>query len=54
LCAGAVKTGQYDYFATQIVRHVVMRGRSYDPTAGEHEFTEWDALEKAVGAFLAG
>ena len=55
LCvAGAVKTGQYDYFATQIVRHVVMRGRSYDPAAGEHEFTDWDALEKTVAAFLAG
>ena len=51
LVAGAIKTGSYDYFATQVIRHVVMRDREYDANHGEHEFTDWDALEKDVLAF---
>ncbi len=54
LVAGAVKTAKYDYFASQIVRHVVLRDRDYDPDAGEHEFTDWDRLADEVAAFLAG
>jgi menaquinone-dependent protoporphyrinogen oxidase len=53
LVAGAVKTGSYDYFASQVVRHVVLKDRNYDPSAGEHEFTDWDALSDRVEAFLA-
>ncbi|GAB5448666.1 flavodoxin domain-containing protein [Gymnodinialimonas sp.] len=52
LVAGAVRTSEYDYFAKQVVQHVVMRGRDYDRTAEEHEFTDWDALAKAVEGFL--
>ncbi|NNE51675.1 MAG: protoporphyrinogen oxidase [Sulfitobacter sp.] len=52
LVAGAVRTGHYDYFAMQVVRHVVLRGRDVDPEAGEHEFTDWDAVGAQVGAFL--
>ena len=29
--AGAIRSGHYDYFATQVLRHVVMRNRDYDP-----------------------
>ena len=53
LVAGAVRTSRYDYFATQVVRHVVLRGRDYDPGDGEHEFTDWNALAKTLSAFLA-
>ncbi|WP_099826167.1 flavodoxin domain-containing protein [Oceaniglobus indicus] len=42
--AGAVRTRSYDYFAAQLVRHVVLRDRDYDPAQGEHEFTDWPAL----------
>ncbi|WP_422072382.1 flavodoxin domain-containing protein [Tranquillimonas rosea] len=53
LAAGAVRTGRYDYFATQVVRHVVLRDRDYDPGEGEHEFTDWAALEVALRDFLS-
>lgn len=52
LVAGAVRTRKYDYFASQLVRHVVLRGRDYDPNRGEHEFTDWDALRVTLGDFL--
>lgn len=53
LVAGAVKTGSYDYFESQIVRHVVLNDRDYDPGQGDHEFTDWNALEETLGSFLA-
>lgn len=53
LVAGAIRTGHYDYFATQVLRHVVLRDREYDPTAEEHEFTDWDALTDGLAAFMA-
>lgn len=52
LVAGAVRISEYDYFASQVVRHVVLRDRDYDPTKGEHEFTDWDALRKTLSVFL--
>ncbi|MBL4628387.1 MAG: flavodoxin domain-containing protein [Roseicyclus sp.] len=53
LVAGAVRSSQYDYFATQVVQHVVMRNREYDANAEEHEFTDWDALKAGIDGFLA-
>lgn len=52
LVAGAVRVDEYDYFAKQVVQHVVMRGRPFDPNAGEHEFTEWDAVSAKVAEFV--
>lgn len=52
LVAGAVRISQYDYFATQVVRHVVLRGRDHDLSAGEHEFTDWQAVSAALSKFL--
>lgn len=54
LVAGAVKVSSYDYFAMQVVRHVVLRERDYDPGAGSHEFTDWEALAAEVATFLKG
>ena len=54
LVAGAVRTREYDYFASQVLRHVVLRGRDYDPGEGEHEFTDWTALAKTIADFLDG
>lgn len=53
LVAGAVRTSKYDYFASQLVRHVVLRDRDYDPAQGEYEFTDWAALRKTLSEFLA-
>lgn len=52
LVAGAVRGTQYDYFAQQVIRHVLLRGRDLDPNGAEHEFTDWAALAKGVSAFL--
>ena len=52
LVAGAVRTQHYDFYATQVIRHVVMRGRDFDPSMSEHEFTDWSALESKVSDFL--
>ena len=53
LVAGAIRTGHYDYFATQVLRHVVLRDRDYDPSSEEHEFTDWAALSEGLAAFMA-
>jgi menaquinone-dependent protoporphyrinogen oxidase len=52
LVAGAVRIGEYDYFATQVIQHVVLRNRDYDMSAGEHEFTDWQAVSSRISEFL--
>lgn len=52
LVAGAVRSGSYDYFQSQVVQHVVLRDRDYDPRKSEHEFTDWEALSSKVAEFL--
>lgn len=54
LVAGAVRTGEYDYFASQVVRYVVMRDHEYDHTADEHEFTDWAAVSTAIATLVGG
>lgn len=54
LVAGAIRIERYDFYATQVIRHVVLRGREFDPGVREHEFTDWEKLEAEVRAFLAG
>ena len=54
LVAGAVRTSRYDYFARQVIRHVVLRGRDVDPDKGEHDFTDYDALRGTVLDFAGG
>lgn len=53
LVAGAVRPGGYDYFQSQIVRHVVLRDRDYEPGSSDHEFTDWEALSSVITEFLA-
>lgn len=52
LVAGAVRTGSYDHFQSQVVRHVVLRDRDYEPGDSDHEFTDWQALSATVADFL--
>ncbi|WP_127902643.1 flavodoxin domain-containing protein [Solirhodobacter olei] len=54
LVPGAVRMDRYDYYATQVLRHVVLRGHAYDPNVESHEFTDWAALGAKIGAFLKG
>lgn len=52
LTAGAVRTGSYDYFESQVVQHVALEGQSVDLVAGEREFTDWEKLSAEVAAFM--
>lgn len=51
LVAGALRYDEYDYFMEQIVEHVILKGREVNGPAGDHEFTDWDALSRSVEAF---
>lgn len=53
LIGGALRLEKYDYFSMQVIKHVVMRGRSFDASRKVHDFTDWDALAKTVDAFTA-
>jgi menaquinone-dependent protoporphyrinogen oxidase len=53
LVPGAVRISEYDFFAMQVVRYVVLRNRDYDPGEGTHEFTDWEALSDRLESFLA-
>jgi menaquinone-dependent protoporphyrinogen oxidase len=53
LVAGAVRTCGYDYFQSQIIRHVVLDGQDVELIDGVREFTDWDALATSVASFLA-
>jgi len=48
LVAGALRAAQYDYYSTQVLQHVLLRDKPYDPHASEHEFTDWDELRQVT------
>lgn len=52
LVAGAVRPGSYDYFQSQIVRHVLLAGHNAELTDRAKEFTDWASLAKTVTSFL--
>ncbi len=52
LIAGAVRPGGYDYYQSQVVRHVAMAGHEVDLEEGVREFTDWTSLARVVAAFL--
>jgi len=47
-----LRFANYDYFQEQIVKYVVMKRGGGISTERDHEFTDWDALEKFVDGFL--
>lgn len=54
LVAGAIRGGAYDYYSQQVLKHVVLGNRDFDPsTVTEHEFTDWNVLAAKLDAFLA-
>jgi menaquinone-dependent protoporphyrinogen oxidase len=52
LAAGAFRYDEYDYFHEQIIRHIVDRGRGLADVRGDHEFTDWTAIDSFVDAFV--
>lgn len=52
LVAGAVRIDSYDYYQSQIVRHVALEGHKLELEDGVQEFTDWGELSKTVSAFL--
>ena len=52
LVAGAVRHGEYGYAKELLVEHIVLRGRDLDDPKKDQEFTDWEALASAVGAFI--
>ena len=54
LVPGAVRQLSYDYYESQVLRHIVLRDRDYDADKGDREFTDWDALRAKLTEFLEG
>ncbi len=54
LVAGAIHADSYDYYASQVLHHVVLEGKKFDPSVRDHEFTDWNELATSVADFLKG
>ncbi len=52
LVSGAIRSDSYDFYASQILRHVVLDGQEFDPSIRDHEFTDWDELASSIADFL--
>ncbi len=52
LIAGAVRHGEYGYYKEQILEHRVLKGRTIDDPASDHEFTDWESLSGAIDEFV--
>ena len=51
--AGAIRYKEYDFFQEQILRHVVLKDRAPADISGDHEFTDWQALDDFVTEFVS-
>jgi menaquinone-dependent protoporphyrinogen oxidase len=54
LVAGAIRSASYDFYASQVLRHVVLDGQTFDPSVRDREFTDWNALAAGVADFVNG
>ena len=52
LVAGAMRHGRFGYYKDQILEHVVLKNRILEDPKGDHEFTDWNFLAKAVDEFI--
>jgi len=50
--AGALRSGEYDYYQQQILEYVVLKDHNIINVERDYEFTDWKALAEAVDAFL--
>jgi menaquinone-dependent protoporphyrinogen oxidase len=53
LVPGAIRGASYDYFETQVLRHVVLRGSDAACDLRDREFTDWAALRAELEAFYS-
>lgn len=53
LVAGALRHGEYGYYKKMIVKHQVLKDHALTNPETDQEFTDWNALEKAVVDFVA-
>jgi menaquinone-dependent protoporphyrinogen oxidase len=53
MVAGSVRHGEYGYYEEQILKHIVLKGRSVEDPELDHEFTDWNDLTKVIGSFVA-
>ncbi|WP_299723368.1 flavodoxin domain-containing protein [uncultured Tateyamaria sp.] len=53
LVAGAIHSDSYDYYASQVLRQVVLAGHEFDPSVRDHEFTDWEEVGSCIADFLA-
>ncbi len=52
LVSGAVRHDAYGYYKEHILEHVVLENRDLDDPESDHEFTDWNALAKAINEFV--
>lgn len=52
LLGGALRFSDYDYFQEQIVKFNVLDARIAVDSERDHEFTDWNALDSFLDAFL--
>ncbi len=52
LVPGAVRRKAYDYYQSQVLRHVVLEGQSEAFSGEDVEFTDWSVLQAKIGDFL--
>ena len=50
--AGALVYTQYDFFKRQIMKFIVKKGGGPTDASQDYEFTDWDALDAFVKAFV--
>ena len=53
MAAGAIRFLEYDFFKSFTIEHMVLKGNKMpDKSAGNPEYTDWDALDTFVETFL--
>lgn len=53
LVAGAIHSESYDYYASQVLQHVVLAGHEFDLSLRDHEFTDWEEVRSCIAKFVA-
>lgn len=51
LVAGAIRHAAYGYYQEMIIQHHVLPRRPVEISEEDHEFTDWESLEKAIVDF---
>lgn len=51
LVAGAINHATYGYYQEMILQHEILPERPVEHPEEDHEFTDWDSLEKAIAEF---